>query len=164
MKTEHLEHTLAPYYQTNSRILILGSFPSPKSRELGFYYGHPQNRFWPVLAAIAKAPVPESILEKKALLNHMEIALWDVLASCSICGASDASIGDMTPNDLPRILDAAHIARIYTTGKKAADSYKRFWGDRLGIPMMTLPSTSAANCRMSLSDLCEAYGVILQTN
>ena len=110
-------HPIPPVYDRNSEILILGSFPSVKSRESGFFYGHPQNRFWKVLSAVCEAPLPVTVPEKRAFLLAHRIALWDVIASCRITGSSDASIRDAVPNDLGPILSEAPVRQIYTTGR-----------------------------------------------
>lgn len=157
----HIEHDIEPVFDQRSRVLMLGTMPSPKSREKGFFYGHPQNRFWKVLAAMLDAPVPETITEKSALLLEHRIALWDVLASCEITGASDASIRDPKPNDLRLILDHAPIERIFCTGTKATQLYRKLCEPALGIPCAQLPSTSPANAAMRLPDLIEAYRAAL---
>ena len=119
-------HTIAPVYDENSRILILGSFPSVKSREAAFFYGHPQNRFWRVLAAVLGEETPQTAAEKKSLLLRHGVALWDVIASCDIAGSSDASITNVVPNDLSRILDAAPVRRIFCNGGTAYRFYRRY--------------------------------------
>ena len=119
-------HTIAPVYDENSRILILGSFPSVKSREAAFFYGHPQNRFWRVLAAVLGEEAPQTAAEKKSLLLRHGVALWDVIASCDIAGSSDASITNVVPNDLSRILDAAPVRRIFCNGGTAYRFYRRY--------------------------------------
>lgn len=158
-----IEHSIDPIFDARSRLLMLGTMPSPKSREQGFFYGHPQNRFWKVLAAVFGAPVPKSIPEKRAFLLEHRIALWDVLASCEIAGASDASIRNPKPNDLRRILDRAPIERIFCTGAKAAQLYRRLCEPTTGIPCLQLPSTSPANAAMRLDDLIEVYRSALLT-
>lgn len=143
-------------------MLVLGTMPSPKSREIGFYYGHPQNRFWRVMERLFNLPdhaLVDNGTRIAFLLEH-QIALWDVLASCQIAGASDASIGDPQPNDLDRILDAAPIRCIFTTGGKAAELFRRFDDKSVaarGIRHVALPSTSAANARMRLDELVNSY-------
>ena len=122
---ERVIHEIPPIFNEYSRVLILGTFPSPKSREFGFFYGHPQNRFWRILAALFDEPLPETIDEKKDLLLRHNIALCDVIAQCTIEGASDASIRNVQPNNLSRILDAAPIQAIFTTGTKAGELYHR---------------------------------------
>ena len=156
-----LEHTIPPVWREDSRILILGSFPSPKSREQGFFYGHPQNRFWRVLAAVWGEETPLTVAEKTDLLYAHRLALWDVIASCEIEGASDASVRDAVPNDLTPILRGADIAAICTTGGTAHRLYTRLIEPVTGIPAIALPSTSPANARMSTEALAEAYRVLL---
>lgn len=150
-------HTIEPVFDERSRVLVLGTMPSPKSREIGFYYGHPQNRFWRVLAALFDEPVPTTNEERTALLLAHRIALWDVLASCTIKGASDASIADAVPNDLSRITEAAPIQRVFCTGATAARLYRKHCEAATGIPATQLPSTSPANAAWSLDRLIEAY-------
>lgn len=155
---EHIEHPLEPVFDGRSRVLVLGTMPSPASRRVGFYYGHPQNRFWRVLAALWDAPVPQGNAERAAFCLERGIALWDVLAACDIAGASDASIRNARPNDLARILDAAPVGAVFTTGAKAAALYRRHDAPRWpGLPHVALPSTSGANARMGLADLVAAY-------
>ena len=156
--SQHIEHEIEPVFDAHSRILLLGTMPSPKSREQGFYYGHPQNRFWKVIAAVLETPVPTTIAEKKLLMLDHHIALWDVLASCKIEGASDASIRDPIPNDLARITTIAPIERLFCTGAKATQLYRKLIEPTLGIPCTQLPSTSPANAAMSLERLIESYG------
>lgn len=157
---EKVVHTIAPVYDENSRVLILGSMPSPKSREVGFYYGHPQNRFWRVLAEILNEEVPDDTLAKKSLVLRHHIALWDVLAECEIEGASDSSIKNPKINDMDIIFSRASIKAVFATGAKAAELYqklrKRDWPD-----CIKLPSTSAANAAYSKERLKERYRVIL---
>lgn len=160
MEAERHEHTIAPVFDEYSRVLLLGTFPSPKSREMGFYYGHPQNRMWRVLAAVMGEGVPQTRDERREFLLRNRIAMWDVLASCSIRGASDASIRDAKPNDVAHVLANAPIERIFTTGAKASELYKRFLLPNLGVEAMRLPSTSAANATMSFEKLVDAYQVI----
>lgn len=149
-------HELPPVYDERSKILILGSFPSPKSRETGFYYGHPQNRFWKVLSAVFNEKTPEAIDEKKAFLHAHSIALWDVIASCDIKGAGDCTIKNALPNDFSVIFSAANITAVFTTGQKAAGLYKKFTGN----DSIVLPSPSPANCALSIDDLVRKYEII----
>ena len=121
-----LKHTFAPEFDENSEILILGSFPSVRSRETNFYYGHPKNRFWPLVADIFGEDLPSSVEEKKALLQRNRIALWDVIASCDIEGSSDSSIRNVEANDINIILRSSKVGRIYTNGRKAFDLYNRY--------------------------------------
>lgn len=151
-------HPLEPLFDGRSRALVLGTMPSPKSREIGFYYGHPQNRFWRVIASLWNEPMPATNEERAALALSHRIALWDVISSCEIIGASDASIAHAQPNDLSRVIDAAPIEAVLTTGSKAAQLYKRFCApDFPDLPHIALPSTSAANARMRLADLVTAF-------
>lgn len=162
MEYEHIIHTLAPVYNANSRVLILGTMPSPKSREYGFYYGHPQNRFWRALAGALACPVPQSVNEKTDFLLRHGIALWDTLKTCDIAGAADASIKNAVPNDLGRILENADIEMIFTTGKTAHGYYCRYQLQSTGIEDICLPSPSPANARVSLDELTQAYKIIKQ--
>lgn len=155
-----MEHTIDPVYDEHSRILILGSFPSVKSREQKFFYGHKQNRFWKVLAGILGCEVPQTIEEKKAMLLEHHIAVWDVIQSCEIEGSSDASIRDVVPNDLSEILDTADIQAIYTNGGKAYELYCKYIYPVNGIEAHKLPSTSPANAGYSLDRLKEAWSQI----
>ncbi|MEY8562075.1 DNA-deoxyinosine glycosylase [Eggerthellaceae bacterium 3-80] len=160
---EVVQHPLQPIYNKESSVLILGTMPSPASREAGFYYAHPQNRFWRVLAGLFDESVPQTIDERTAFALRHHIALWDVLASCEIAGASDASIANPLPNNLAVVFDNAPIRCVFTTGKKAAQLYQCF--DAPLYPNVThkaLPSTSSANAAMSLDDLVEAYQAILR--
>ncbi len=139
-------HEIEPYYNNDSEILILGSIPSVKSRELKFYYAHPQNRFWKVLAEIYNSKLPESIEEKKLFLKQHKIALFDVIASCEINGSSDSTIRNVKVNDIGSILKNSNIKKIYTTGKKATELYQKYLEPKLKIKTTYLPSTSRANC------------------
>ena len=157
MERTRIIHPIPPVYDRDSRVLILGSFPSVRSREVAFFYGHPQNRFWRVLAALFGEPLPRTVEEKKALLLRRHIALWDVIGACSIEGSSDASIRDVTPNDLRPILQVSGLRRICVNGKTAAKLYERYIEPTLGIPAVCLPSTSPANAAWSLEKLTEAW-------
>lgn len=154
-------HNIPPLFDGNSRVLLLGSIPSPKSREAGFFYAHPQNRFWRVLSAVLDEPLPTSTEEKRALCLRHGVALWDTIASCEITGASDASIRNAVPNDIGALLRQAPIARIFATGGKSAALYRKFVQAQTGVPIVALPSTSPANAAWSLARLTEAYRVIL---
>lgn len=153
-------HEFPPVYDRNSRILILGSFPSVKSREQQFYYGHPQNRFWKVLAALTDSPVPAAIPEKKALLLKNRIAVWDVIESCEIIGSSDASIRNVIPTDIPHILRNSGIEAIYGNGTKACRLYDKYLLSQTGMPIHPLPSTSPANAVFSLEKLIQSWSCI----
>lgn len=160
-KKTHVVHPIPPLYDQNSEILILGSFPSVKSRESMFFYGHPQNRFWKVLAALTKEDVPKTVEEKKALALKHHIALWDVLASCDIVGSSDASIENAVPNDIEKILNESNIQRIFTNGKTAYNYYNRYILKNTRVEAQLLPSTSPANAAWNLERLLTAWSVIL---
>ena len=159
---QKLQHEFAPVYDTNSKILILGSFPSVKSREQQFFYGHPQNRFWKVIAALTNRPLPQTIEEKKRLLLENRIAVWDVIAECEIVGSSDSSIRNVVPADLNRILQAAPVRKIYANGGKAFELYQKYAFPVTGRPIEKLPSTSPANAAWQMDRLKEAWSVILQ--
>ena len=154
-------HPFEPLYDRNSRILILGSFPSVKSREQQFFYGHPQNRFWKVIAALYHRDVPATIPEKKELILSNGLALWDSIASCVITGSSDASIREVQANDLNRILVYSPIQRIYCNGKTSWQQYEKLIRPQLGREAACLPSTSPANAQWTLPRLIEAWSVIL---
>ena len=146
-------HPIPPVFNKESEILILGSFPSVRSRETGFFYGHPRNRFWEVLAYVRNAEEPLTVEEKKAFLLRERIALWDVVGSCEITGSSDSSIRSVVPNDLSVILDAADIRAVYCNGKTAFNYYRQFAQTRTQRPAVCLPSTSPANAAWSLERL-----------
>ena len=150
-------HPIEPVYDKNSEVLILGSFPSVKSREAGFFYGHPQNRFWKVIGTVVGEKAPQDIPGRKAFLLRHHIALWDVIGACSIQGSSDTSIRDVEPNDLSRILDSADIKQIFVNGKKAEAVYRKYTEKEIGIKAICLPSTSPANAAWTLDNLIEAW-------
>lgn len=167
-RTQHVEHGFGPVWDARSRMLVLGSMPSPKSRESSFYYMHPRNRFWPVMEALfADAGdhadrAGDSPASRRAFALRHRFALWDVIASCDIIGASDSSIRDAVPNDIIPVLRGAPIIHVFTTGAKAAQLYRRLIVPRLteadiDLPMTPLPSTSPANASMRLADLIAAY-------
>lgn len=157
---ERVFHIIEPEFDAFSRILILGTMPSPKSREKAFYYAHPQNRFWKVMAAVMGCGELKDIGEKREFLHKYNIALWDVLESCDIENAADTSISNPVPNKMERIFDAADIAQVFTTGKKAYELYNHLCPASKKHPAVSLPSTSPANCRFSLDDLINEYSVI----
>ncbi|WP_101622122.1 DNA-deoxyinosine glycosylase [Bifidobacterium parmae] len=163
-----VEHGFGPVWDDSSRMLVLGSMPSPKSREAAFYYMHPRNRFWPVLQALFADPsdpsdrVGDSPASRRAFALRHHVALWDVIASCDITGASDSTIRNAVPNDIVPILRDAPIAHVFTTGGKAAQLYRRLIAPLLDaagldVPMTPLPSTSPANASMRLDDLVAVY-------
>lgn len=157
-----IEHPIEPVYDADSQILILGSFPSVKSRESGFFYGHPQNRFWKVLAAVTSQEVPQTIEEKRNFLLRNHIAVWDVIQSCTIVGSSDSSIKDVVANDLSRILDRAAIRQIYVNGRKAEELYQKYIYPETRIEAVCLPSTSPANAAWNLERLVETWKEIAE--
>lgn len=160
MEYQKLNHIFPPVWNENSRILILGSFPSVKSREEGFYYGHPRNRFWKVISAIVGEKEPVTIYEKKEMLLRNRIAIWDVIASCEIKGSSDSSIKNVIANDFTEILAGSFINRIFANGKTAEKLYNRYAFPVTGVPITVLPSTSPANAAFSLEKLIECYDII----
>ena len=162
-KQKPVKHPFPPLYDENSRVLILGSFPSVKSREQMFFYGHPQNRFWRVLAGVFSCAVPQTIEEKRRFLLSKRIALWDVIASCEITGSSDSSIKNVVANDLRQILEAADIRKIYVNGKTAEKYYKKYTEPVIGREAICLPSTSPANAAWSLERLTEAWQAVAES-
>jgi len=157
-------HPIPPVYDKNSEILILGSFPSVKSREAAFFYGHPQNRFWRVTARVFEEEVPVTTEEKKAFLLKNHIAVWDVIQSCDIVGSSDSSIRNVTVNDLNLILNAGNIRTVYVNGKTALKYYRKYTEPLINRPAVDLPSTSPANAAWNEDRLYEAWKVIRQKN
>ncbi len=153
-------HPIAPVFDKDSKVLILGSFPSVRSREEGFFYGHPQNRFWKVTSQIFGEELPVTINEKKAFLIRNHIALWDVIGSCEIDGSSDSSIRDVTVNDLSVILGTADIRAIFLNGKKAEQYYLKYLFPVLRRDAVCLPSTSPANAAWNLDMLADAWKII----
>lgn len=156
------EHPFGPLYNENSRVLILGSFPSVKSRAQNFFYGHPQNRFWKVVAAVFDQPVPKNIDEKKRLILSSGLALWDTIASCEITGSSDASIRNAKANDIRIILEHCNIKRIYCNGRKSHELYRKYIEPAVGREAICLPSTSPANAQWTLEKLIAEWSVIAQ--
>ena len=159
-----IKHPIPPFYDENSKILILGSFPSVKSREAQFFYGHPQNRFWKVTSAVFNEPVPQSIPERRDFLLRNHIALWDVIASCDIQGSADSTIKNVTPNDLRIILNTADIKEIFVNGKTAGKYYNKYTKDLINRPATCLPSTSPANAAWNMEKLIEAWRGINYNN
>ena len=162
MEYQHITHPFDPIYDESSEILILGSLPSVKSRENAFYYGHPQNRFWRVIAALLDAVAPSTVEEKRNLLLANHIALWDVIYSCDIRGSSDSSIRNVVPTDLQIILKSSKIRKIFANGKTAAALYRKYQLEKTGIEITALPSTSPANAAWTPERLCEAWRIILE--
>ena len=158
---EKVNHEIPPIYDENSKILILGSFPSVKSRENQFFYHHPQNRFWKVMASIFNEDIPATIEDKKSLLIRNKVALWDVIKSCEIKGSSDSSIRNVVPNDINLILEKSNIQQIFCNGNKSYSLYKKYLEKDTGIKSISLPSTSPANARFNLDMLLHEWIVIL---
>ena len=154
-------HPFDPVVSPESRVLILGSFPSVKSREQGFYYGHPQNRFWRVLAEVYHEPPPLTIDEKRSLVLRHGLALWDVIASCDITGSSDASVRNAVPVDIARVLRAAGIHAVLCNGALSGKLYAKFLRPVTGMDALILPSTSPANAAWSLPRLIDVWGQAL---
>lgn len=153
-------HPIPPVYDENSKVLILGSFPSVKSREAQFFYGHPQNRFWKVVASVFEDELPETIQEKREFLISHNIAVWDVIHSCDITGSSDASIKNVVPNDLSIILNNANIRNIYVNGKTAYKYYEKYTKELIKREAICLPSTSPANAAWNMDRLISEWKVI----
>lgn len=157
---QKVTHELEPIYDENSKILILGTLPSVKSREQQFFYAHPQNRFLKVLALLMEDDVPVTIDEKKVFLLKNNIAVWDVIESCQIIGSSDSSIKDVVPTDITKILETANISKIFANGATAKKLYDKYQRKILGIEIEGLPSTSPANAAYSLEKLLDKWAVI----
>ena len=151
------KHNIPPLFSKESRVLILGSFPSVKSREAQFFYGHPQNRFWQVISHIFGFPIPQTVEQKNELILKNNLALWDVIQSCEICGSSDSSIKCVVPNDISYILKNSKVERIYLNGKTAERYFKKHIASSVDVPFCTLPSTSAANAAYSLQKLVSEW-------
>ena len=159
---EHIEHPFPPVVDEGCRILILGSFPSVKSRSDGFFYGHPQNRFWKMLATVFDEELPKDIAAKRSLLLRHHIALWDVIAACDIAGSSDASVKNAIPVDITRVTNIAHIERVICNGSLAYKLYHRHLEAIVGVPAIALPSTSPANAACSFELLVNIWKNSLQ--
>lgn len=162
MEYAALSHPFPPVYDENSRILILGSFPSVASREVGFYYGHPRNRFWKVLGGLFGEPVPPDTEGRRAFLLLHGIALWDAVASCKVRGSADSSIRGAEPNDIGRLLSEAPIERVFCNGKTSHACYEKYVYPITGVHAVCLPSTSPANAQKSLDALIEAWKIVLE--
>ena len=158
--SESVIHPLPPLFDANSRVLILGTMPSPKSRQNGFYYAHPQNRFWRVLAGVFSCKVPQTVEQKKKLVLENRLALWDVIAECEITGSADTSIKNVKPNDIASIIENTAVNRIFVNGKTAEKYYIRYIEKTVGQKAICLPSTSPANAAWSLDRLINAWQII----
>ncbi len=161
-ETLTLIHPIPPLFDENSQTLILGSFPSVKSREAMFFYGHPQNRFWRLIARLAGQETPQTVEDKKRLILENRLALWDTIRSCTVTGSSDSSIRDAEPNDLSLILNNSRVSRIFCNGAASYKLYQKYILPINGIPAQKLPSTSPANAAWSMERLEEAWRVVLQ--
>lgn len=161
-ETANIIHPIPPLYDENSRALILGSFPSVKSREAMFFYGHPQNRFWKLMALLFDADVPSTVEEKKRLVLSHGIAMWDTIHSCTITGSSDSSIKDVVTNDLSVILNNSRVKRIFCNGAASHRLYQKYIYPINNIPAQKLPSTSPANAAWSLEKLAEEWKIICE--
>lgn len=153
-------HPFAPVWDEKARILILGSFPSVRSRETGFYYGHPQNRFWPLMAKLYGEAVPQSADDRRAFVLRHGIALWDVIESCRIMGSSDASIHDAKPNHIAGLIAQTSITRIFCNGQQSYRMFQKYCAESCGMQAVPLPSTSPANAAWTMDRLAEAWKVI----
>ena len=160
-ETRHIVRPFGPVYDSESRILILGSFPSVKSREVRFYYGHPRNRFWPLLARLLECPVPETVEQRRDLVLENRIALWDSIEECDITGSSDSSIRNAVPVDIMRVLAAAPVRTIYANGATSGKVYEKYLQGITGREITVLPSTSPANAAWSMERLEEKWKVVL---
>lgn len=160
MREESIVHPIPPLYDENCKILILGSFPSVKSREAMFFYGHPQNRFWKLMAALFEEAYPQTIEEKKALVLKHHIAMWDTIRSCTITGSSDSSIKDVVPNDLSVILDNSRVEQIFCNGATSYRLYMKYIYPTTGVKAVKLPSTSPANAAFNLERLLTEWSMI----
>ncbi|MBG9980367.1 DNA-deoxyinosine glycosylase [Facklamia lactis] len=162
--TQHqrIVHPLKPLFQTDSKILILGSFPSVKTREYGFFYGHPQNRFWPLMEVLFQESLSTDIQERKEFLLRHQLAVYDSIYQCDIIGSSDASIQNVKPSDLKLIFQTANIQQVFCNGGTSYKYYQKYHADEFGLPGIQLPSTSPANARYRLEHLVEKWKVILE--
>ncbi|MCL2517121.1 MAG: DNA-deoxyinosine glycosylase [Oscillospiraceae bacterium] len=159
---DYIIHSIKPVYNHNSKVLILGTLPSPKSREAGFFYSHPQNRFWKIMEIIFGKPIDETINARIAFLLEHNIAMWDVISECCIEGASDATIKKVVVNDFSHIFLTAHIKAVFLTGKTAYNLYEKYCAKYHATPYYLLPSPSSANCAADVNKLVAEYKRILE--
>lgn len=159
----YIKRNFGPVYDANSKILILGSFPSVKSREAAFFYGHPQNRFWKIMGALFDCEIPEDISEKKKILLQNKVALWDVIEECEIVGSSDSSIRNVVPVDIMRILNSANITGIYCNGTTSYKLFMKYLYPVCRRTPVNLPSTSPANAAWSVDRLISRWTEIIET-
>ena len=162
MEYTNIVHPFGPLYDKNSKILILGSLPSVKSREQNFFYGHPKNRFWPLIASLLGRPAPETVEEKRELALSGHIALWDTIYSCDIRGSSDSSIRNVVPTDLSHIIEETQVRSIFCNGQTSGRYYRKYQEKQLGIPAVILPSTSPANAAWSMERLKSEWMIITE--
>lgn len=162
-KLTHIEHPFEPVWNSESKILILGSFPSVKSREQMFFYGHPRNRFWTVIASLLDVDILQTVEEKKNMLLNNNIALWDVIASCDIYGSADSSIKNAVANDIGFIIGNSKVERIFTNGAAADKLYKKYILPSTGIEAVRLPSTSPANAAKSVDELVKDWAIVVDS-
>lgn len=160
-KYQTIVHPLQPLYRADSKILILGSFPSVKTREYGFFYGHPQNRFWPLMADLFQEEIDKTIASRRDFLLRHQLAVYDSIFQCDIIGSSDASIKNVVPSNLSLIFDQADIREVFCNGATSYKYYQMYHAKKSGKKGQQLPSTSPANARYRLDDLLEAWKVIL---
>ncbi len=161
MNRQTVAHPLAPVWDSHSRILILGSFPSVRSREAGFYYAHPQNRFWPLMARLFQESTPLTTEERRAFALRHGLALWDSIERCIITGSSDASIRDAKPNDIAGLIAQSGIQRIYCNGQQSYRIFQKYCAENCPIQAVPLPSTSPANAAWTMDRLAEAWKILL---
>lgn len=160
--TQKIIHPIPPLYDKECTKLILGSFPSVKSREVQFFYGHPQNRFWKLIAELFNEEIPRTIEEKSELVLKHHIAMWDTIHSCTITGSSDSSIRDVVPNDLSVILDNSRVTKIFANGAVSYKLYQKYIFPVTNIQAVKLPSTSPANAAFSLERLKQSWNIITE--
>lgn len=158
---ETIVHPLKPLYNEESKILILGSFPSIKTREYGFFYGHPQNRFWPIMEELFNTKLSTDIDERREFILKNKIAMYDSIFQCDIIGSSDASIQNVIPSDLSEIFAKAKIEKVYCNGATSHKYYKKYHEKKYGIKAVALPSSSPANARYRIEDLVRVWSQIL---
>ena len=158
--SERILHPFPPLFDSESRTLILGSFPSVKSREAMSFYGHPQNRFWRLIALLCHEDTPQTVEEKSSLILRHHLALWDSIQSCTITGSSDSSVRDVVPNDLRVIFDNSKTERVFCNGALSHKMYMKYIYPQTGVAAVKLPSTSPANAAYSLERLAESWQVI----
>ncbi len=158
--SERIIHPFEALYNENSKVLILGSFPSVKSREVSFFYGHPRNRFWKVIPALFGEEEPVTIEKKKELILRRNLALWDSIHSCEITGSSDSSVKNVVPNDISKIIGNSKVSKVFCNGALSHKMYMKYIFPDTKIEAVKLPSTSPANAAYSLDKLIEEWKII----